>query len=972
MMPSFPVASNLLSRGLLLTTLLAGSGSVVRLAGQEAPDPPIADTAAARTAPASAPMPRDPAVLTGRLANGLTWYVRGNERPANRAVLRLVVNAGSVLEDDDQRGLAHFLEHMAFNGTTSFEKQELVNYLERIGMRFGADINAYTGFDETVYMLEVPTDSAGMLETGLQILEEWAHEITLDSLEIEKERGVVLEEWRLGRGAASRVQDEQFPVLFRGSRYAERLPIGEPEVLESFGHDALRRFYEDWYRPDLMAVIAVGDFDPQAVAAAIADRFGRIEARPEAPPRPEFDVPIHAETLVSSVSDPELQVEQVSVVWKLPLQPEGTHEDYRRSMVERTYNSMLNFRFYEITRESENPPFLYAGSGKGRLVRGSEVYELQAAVAEGGTASGLERLLVEAERVERYGFTPAELERQKADMLRGYERAWEERDNTESSTYAAEYARAFLQGESFPGISYEYALAKRYVPAIELDEVNRLGRDWISDSSRVLLASTPEKPGRSAPSEEELLAVFEAAAAAAAEVSPWDDAGIDRPFLDELPAGGEIVSERRHESVDVTEWQLSNGVRVLAKPTDFKADQVLFTASSPGGTSLAADDEYLSAAWASSIVGASGAGALSAVEIQKQLAGKAVSVSPFIGETEEGFSGSASPRDLETLFQLITLYGTRPRRDETAFRSLMTRVETAIHNRGTSPEAVWSDTLGVVLAQGHPRRQPPSPERLAQVDLDEALAFYKDRFADFGDFTFTFVGAFELDDLRPLVERYLGSLPATDRDETWRDVGVRPPPGVERRTVRMGSEPKALTAIVFTGPFDYGRENRLLLASTADVLDIMLREVLREELGGTYGASVNASTSRIPNPRYGVQISYGAEPGRLDELTAETFSVIDSLSTYGASEENLAKVRETRRRSRETDLEDNGFWLSAISGYDRDGEPLELILELDPLLDELSSRRIGDAARQWLDPERYVQVSLLPADTAADPAPESP
>ena len=417
---------------------------------------------------------------------------------------------------------------------------------------------------------------------------------------------------------------------------------------------------------------------------------------------------------------------------------------------------------------------------------------------------------------------------------------------------------------------------------------------------------------------------------------------------------------------------MSNGVRVLAKPTDFKSDQVLFTASSPGGTSLAADDDYLSAAWASSIVGASGAGELSAVEIQKQLAGKAVSVSPFIGETEEGFSGSASPRDLETLFQLITLYGTRPRRDETAFRSLMTRVETAIRNRGTSPEAVWSDTLGVVLAQSHPRRQPPSPERLAQVDLDEALAFYGDRFADFGDFTFTFVGAFQLEELRPLVERYLGSLPAIDRQESWRDVGVRPPPGVERRTVRMGSEPKALTAFVFTGPFEYDRENRLLLAATADVLDIMLREVLREELGGTYGASVNASSSRIPNPRYGVQISYGAEPDRLDELTAETFSVIDSLSTYGASEENLAKVKETRRRSRETDLEDNGFWLSAISAYDRDGEPLELILELDPLLDGLTPRRIGDAARRWLDPGRYVHVSLLPADATADPASAAP
>jgi zinc protease len=972
MKPASPVASNLLSRGLLVAALLAGSGGLVGLVGQEAPDPPLADTAAARTAAPSAPMPRDPAVLTGRLANGLTWYVRGNERPANRAVLRLVVNAGSVLEDDDQRGLAHFLEHMAFNGTTSFEKQELVDYLERIGMRFGADINAYTGFDETVYMLEVPTDSAGMLETGLQILEEWAHEITLDSLEIEKERGVVLEEWRLGRGAASRVRDEQFPVLFRGSRYAERLPIGEPEVLESFGHDALRRFYEDWYRPDLMAVIAVGDFDPEAVAAEIAARFGRIEARPDAPPRPEFDVPIHTETLVSSVSDPELQVAQVSVVWKLPLQPEGTHADYRRSMVERAYNSMLNFRFYEITRESENPPFLYAGSGKGRMVRGSEIYELQAAVAEGEMASGLERLLVEAERVERYGFTPSELERQKADMLRGYQRAWEERENTESSTYAAEYARAFLQGESFPGISYEYALARRYVPAIELEEVNRLGRDWISDSSRVLLASTPRKPGLDAPREEELLAAFEAAAAAAAEVSPWDDAGSDRPILDELPAGGEIVSERRHEAVDVTEWQLSNGVRVLAKPTDFKSDQVLFTARSPGGTSLASDEEYLSATWASSIVGASGAGELNAVEIQKQLAGKAVSVSPFIGETYEGFSGSASPRDLETLFQLITLYGTRPRRDETAYRSLMSRVETAIRNRGTSPEAVWSDTLGVVLAQGHPRRQPPSPERLAMVDLDGALAFYEDRFADFGDFTFIFVGAFEIDELKPLVERYLGSLPATGRGETWLDVGVRPPPEIERRTVRLGSEPKALTAIVFTGPFDYRPENRLLFAVTADVLDIMLREVLREELGGTYGASVNASSSRVPNPSYGLQISYGVEPRRLDELTAATFSVIDSLSVHGASAENLAKVKETRRRSRETDLEDNGFWLSAISGYDRDGEPLALILELDALLDALTPRQIGDAARQWLDPGRYVQVSLLPADTAADPAPGSP
>ena len=925
-------------------------------------DPPIADTLAAAVAPPEAPMPTDPKVLHGMLDNGLTWFVRANARPEARAVLRLVVNAGSVLEDDDQRGLAHFLEHMAFNGTKSFEKQELVNYLERIGMRFGADINAYTSFDETVYMLEVPTDSAGMLETGLQILEEWAHAITLDSLEIEKERGVVLEEWRLGQGAASRVRDQQFPVVFQGSRYADRLPIGDPDVIRNFDHDALRRFYRDWYRPDLMAVIAVGDFDPADVASRIERRFSAIPARPDAPARPVFEVPRHPETLVSSVTDPELQVSRVEALWKLPPESDGTHADYRRRMVERSWNSMLNFRFFEITRESEQPPFLFAGSGKGLLVRGSEAFQLQAAVADGESSAGLERLLLEAERVERFGFTQAELDRQKADMLRGYQRAWEEREKSESSTYAAEYGRTFLQGESFPGIEYEYALARRYIPGIELEEVNRLGRRWISDSSRVLLAATPDKEGVEAPTDAELLSAFDAAAAASAELTPWDDSDSDRPLLDERPAGGTVIAETRHEAVNVTEWRLSNGVRILAKPTEFKSDQVLFNARSPGGTSLASDEVYLSATWASSIVGASGAGEFSAVDIQKSLAGKAVSVSPFIGENEEGFSGSASPRDLETLFQLISLYGTSPRRDETAFGSLMSRVQTAIANRGTSPEAVWADTLSVVLAQGHPRRQPPTPERLERVDLDQALSFYGERFADFGDFTFTFVGSFDLAELRGLAALYLGSLPARGRSESWRDVGVRPPEGVERRTVHMGSEPKARTAIVFTGPFQYDRENRMLLGATTDVLDIMLREVLREELGGTYGASVSASPSRIPIERYGVRIGYGAEPERLEELTAATFAVIDSLTRYGASDANLEKVKEARRRSRETDLEDNGFWLAAISGYDRDGEPLGRILDLDPLLEALTPEGIGEAAGRWLSPERYVQVSLLPAD----------
>ena len=917
-----------------------------------------ADTLDAATASGESPMPIEAVIRHGRLDNGLTFYVRQNTRPENRAVLRLIVNAGSVLEDEDQLGLAHFLEHMAFNGTESFEKQEIIDYLERIGMQFGADINAYTGFDETVYMLEVPTDSADMLDTGLRILEEWAHAITLDSLEVEKERGVVLEEWRLGQGAGARIRDQQFPVLFQGSLYAKRLPIGDPEILETFELESLERFYRDWYRPDLMAVIAVGDFDPDQMVQKIRDGFSRISGPQSPSPRPEVEVPSHDETLISSVSDPELTVANVSVVWKLPLASQGTHADYRRGLVERTYNSMLNFRFFEITQGSEKPPFLFAGSGKGSFVRGSDAYQLRTAMSEGEVESGFERLLLEAERVDRFGFTQDELDRQKADMLRGYERAWQERDNTESAAYAAEYGRAFLEDESIPGIDYEYALARRYLPGIQLEEVNGLGRAWISDTNRVVLAAVPEKPGVPVLSDEELLAVF--ASVSAATIEPWAESDSDLPLLAELPTPGTIVAESRHEAVDVTEWQLSNGVRILLKPTEFKADQVLFSAYSPGGTSLAADDRYMSASWASSIVGASGAGEFSAVDIQKKLAGKAVSVSPFIGELSEGFSGSASPRDLETMLQLVTLYAVSPRRDETAYRSLMTRVSTVIENRGTSPEAVWSDSLSVTLAQGHARRLPPSQEQLEQVDLDEAFAFYRDRFADFSDFTFYLVGAFDVAEVRPLVELYLGSLPSTYRDESWVDVGVRPPSGIEIRTVHKGQEPKAQTAIVFTGPFEYDRPNRLLLGATTDVLDIMLREVLREEMGGTYGASVSATPTRIPVERYGVRISYGVEPERLDELTAATFAVIDSLSTYGASADNLAKVQETRRRSRETDLEENGFWLAAISAYDRDGQPLEDILELDPLLAGLTPEGIGAAARRWLDPERYVQVSLLP------------
>jgi zinc protease len=934
--------------GAALLSVIAGP-----LAAQQ-----VADTANAFTANLASPLPVDPGVVVGQMENGMRYYIRANKRPEKRAELRLVVNAGSVLEDEDQRGLAHFLEHMAFNGTEHFEKQELIDYLQFIGMRFGADVNAYTGFDETVFMLTVPTDSIEIVETAFQILEDWAHGMAFDSVEVEKERGVVLEEWRLGQGARARIRDQQFPVLFQGSLYAERLPIGDPEVLETFDHATLKRFYSDWYRPNLMAVVAVGDFDPEWIRELIHRHFDGLQGPEIARPRPHVPVPGHEETLYSIATDPELTLSNVSVTWKLPLSEQSTHADYRRSFVESAYNSMFNFRMFEITQASENPPFLGAGSGKGRFVREAEVYQLGATVKDGEIERGLERVLIEAERVDRYGFIESELERQKADVLRSYERSYTERHKRESSGLASEYVRAFLEGEPIPGIEYEYALARRFLPDITLEEVNAVGRDWIRDTDRVILAASPDKDGVAVPDETALAAVF--GAARTASIEPWDDATSDEPLLAELPEPGRVVHREEIDELGVQIWRLSNGVRVILKPTDFKEDEVLFSGRSPGGTSLATDAEYESASWGATLVSIGGVGAFSAVDLQKKLAGKVVSVGPSISELREGMFGSASPRDLETLFQLVYLYFTAPRRDETAFKSFRSRMQTVLANRGANPEAVYGDTVGAVMAQYHPRYLPPTVAMLDKIDLDLALDFYRDRFADAGDFTFTFVGSFDPEVLLPLVERYLAALPSTGREESWRDVGVELPSGLVQRTVRKGLEPKGRQTLIFTGDFEFNRENRYTLQSMMEVLRNMLRETLREDMGGTYGVSAYGSGSREPRERYSVRIAFGSDPERLDELTEAALSAIDSLARHGASDENLAKVKETQRRQRETDLRENSFWLSVLDVYDRYDEDLRLILDYDRLVEELSAKAIGDAAALYFDMENYVEVRLVP------------
>jgi zinc protease len=903
-------------------------------------------------------LPIDPQVRHGRLDNGVQYYVRANQRPEKRAELRLVVNAGSILEDQDQRGLAHFVEHMAFNGTRNFPKQELVNYLERIGMRFGPDLNAYTSFDETVFMLTVPTDEPQIMTTAFQILEDWASGVLFEPEEIERERGVVIEEWRARRGAQARLLDRQLPTLLHGSRYAERMPIGLVETLQSFPPEAITRFYRDWYRPDLIGVVAVGDFDVNQIEALIRNNFARIPAAAAPRERATFPLPRHAETLVDISTDPELTNTNIELYHKSsPLRVE-TVGDFRRMLVSRLFNRMLNARLTELTQKPD-APFLGASSGQGSFTRSADAYYLGATVRDGGVERGLEALTTEAERVARHGFTETELARHMTDLLRGYERAYAERERTESASHASEYVDHFLTGEAIPGIAYEFQLVQQLLPTITVADVNRLAREWITDDNRIVLVSAPETAAAGLPSETTLVQLL--ASVDRRDIEPYVDAVTDQPLLAQKPTPTPVVEETRHTSVDVTEWRLANGVRVLVKPTTFRDDEVILRAYSPGGVSLAPDELLTAARYAADIVIGGGLGEFSLVDMDRVLAGKAVGVSPFIVEREEGFAGGGSPQDLETLFELVYLYFNSPRRDPDAYAAMMERLQANLVNRNANPAAAFSDTIQVTMSQHHPRSRPPSLAMLNEMDLDRSLAFYRERFADASDFTFVLVGNLDLAVLKPLVETYLGGLPSIRRQENWRDHGIRPPTGVVEKVVRQGIEPRSQTQIAFTGPFTESTEDAYALRSLAEVLELRLTEVLREDLGGTYSVSVSGNATLQPEPRYTFGVAFSAAPERLDDLARVVFEQVERMKDSGPTEDEIAKVREQQRRTRETNLQQNGYWVSQILAYDREQRDLEGILTYDRHIEALNAETVRNAARRWLRPDNYVRVSLFPA-----------
>jgi zinc protease len=900
------------------------------------------------------PLPLDARITKGKLDNGLVYYILPHKKPEKRAQVWLAVNAGSVLEDDDQRGLAHFVEHMGFNGTKRFPKHELVDFLEKSGIRFGADLNAYTSFDETVYTLQVPTDKPELLTKSISVLRDWADGISFDPMEVEKERGVVLEEWRLGRGAGMRIFDKQAPVLFHGSRYADRITIGKPEIIKTASRNTLIRYYKDWYRPDLMAVVAVGDFDSNDVEKQIKGEFANLPKAKKPRPRPKVTLPKHAKTLVSIETDPEMPYASVGIMSKMPHRPEASARDYRRAVAEQLFNAMLNSRLDEIRRRPD-APFLSASSSTTDMVRTSDVFRQSARVKEDGVERGFAALLTEVLRVERHGFVQTELERVKTQTLRHFQQAVKERDKTDAREFAAEIVRNFLQEEAMPGREAELALVEKFLPTFTLEELNKLAKS-LSTGSRVIVVTGPANMPK--PSQEAMLGVHQKVAAQ--KIEPYEDIGPGVALMKGPPTPGSVTKIEQINEIGVSVWTLSNGVRVIVKSTDFENDEVRMSAFSPGGTSLVKDADYVSAQFSDEVVAQGGLGPFDAVQLRKALAGKVVSVSARIGELEEGLTGRASPSDLDTMFQMIHLSFVAPRKDENAFVAWRTREIENVKNRKLSPEATFIDELLVFSTQNHPRRRPTTPEIVEKIDLEKALGIYKDRFLDAGDFTFLFVGNIDVEKLKPLVEAYLATLPTKKRKETWRDVKVFPPGGVKTKTIEKGSEPKSLVTMTFHGTEKWTRETENDMRMLSEGLRFRLRQVLREDMGGVYGVQVSGSISRRPRQEYRFNVSFGCSPDNVDKLKQAVFDEIKAMQQSGITDDYIGKIKEARRRAHETSLKENGFWLRELERYYTYGDDPRLIPDITAMTEKVSSDKIKAAAKKYLSMKQYMLGVLKP------------
>ena len=898
-------------------------------------------------------------VKTGKLANGLTYFILKNTKPEHRMELRLAVNAGSTEEDNDQQGIAHFVEHMAFNGTTHFKKNELVDYLESIGTKFGPHLNAYTSFDETVYMMQVPTDSVSQFNKSFQILEDWAHGLTFDSFEVNKERGVVIEEWRLGQGAFERMRNEYWPMLFKGSRYEQRLPIGRKDIIEKAPVERLKTFYKDWYRPDLMAVIAVGDFNVDEVEQKIIAHFSGLTNPKNEKPLQRWEISETPQIEVARARDKEAPYTIVQVIYKLPTEEINTESDYRKQLMYRMFNMMISARLEEIVSKPD-APFSYASASYGKFVRYKNAYSATAIVKENNIMRGINALIDENERIKRFGFNPSELERVKKQIQRQLEKQMNEGTKTESNRIVGRLVSYFLDKSPYLGNGKEMELYSKYANSIRIDEFNDLTKRWITKDgiNCTVIIQAPAKESIIIPKDDEIAQNF--IKPIKRNITPYQDDENTKPFIAQKPLPGKITGEKTDAATGVTELKLSNGVTVAYKKTEFKNDEIQLRAFSWGGSSQYVDKDDICASEATGIISNSGLGTYTHSNLTKYMKGKIASVRPYISETSEGMYGSSSISDLETMMQMVYLYFTAPRKDTAGFKSYMDQQRVFLENRSLDPENAYEDTIQYVMGSYHPRRRPWTSALLREINLTCAYDIFKDRFGDASDFTFMFVGNIPDDAFRKYCTDYLGSLPTKGTKEKYEDVGVRAPKGKIKKVVKKGMAAKSSVTMVFTGDATYSSKESMDLKVLLKLMNIKLRESLREDNGGTYGVSCYGSIDRVPKQEFEVTIKFGCAPENIDRLTKAANKVIDDVLNNGCDEKNLTKVKETFRREREVSLKENNWWMNVISQHYSMNDPYPTQKEFDEYFTNLKSDDFVNAAKKYFAKDNFAYFTWLP------------
>ncbi len=917
-------------------------------------------------------IPTDPNIRIGTLPNGMKYYIKKNVKPEKKVELRLAINTGSIMEDEDQRGLAHFMEHMNFNGTKNFPDNKLVDFLQSIGVKFGQHLNAYTSFDETVYMLPVPLDKPGNLDSGLKVIEDWAFNALLTDKEIDKERGVVLEELRLGLGPDKRMRDQYFPKIFYKSKYADRLPIGDKKLLETFTYDKIRRFHKDWYRPDLMSVIVIGDINVDEMEAKIKKNFSAYKNPTPERPRTLADVPNHKETFVAVESDPDATRSIVQLMYNDldNYKPDVTEADYNKSIVENLFSTMLNNRLEELTN-SATPPFTFGYSYKGGLVRPKQAFQSVAMTQDGKQLAALKVLMEETERAKRFGFTQSELDRAKADLLSNYEKSYNDRDKQESQNLVNELVNNFLEQEPIPGIEWEYKQHQKVLPTITLDQVNNVVKNYVRDENRVVVITGPKKETIVQPTEAQVLALFDEVKNE--KLAAYEDKATIKDLVAPFKSTGKIVKTESDAKLGTTTFTLNNGAKVTYKKTDFKDDEIVFSAASLGGTTTVSNADIEKTQWAFPALSEAGFNNYSKTDITKFLAGKQVNVNPYVSNLSIGFNGNSTKKDFETMFQMVYGYFTGLNYDPVSFNSFKTKQQGFLDNLLANPQTYFQSEMQKYLNQKNPRFFGIIPDAKAWEKTDYKLAYdiYKQKVANAGNFQFYFVGNIDEAQIKQFAEKYIGSLPSTGKVETYKDLGYRPLYTATEKVIKKGKDPKSMVTIRYSGETKYSEKEDLAMRALGEVATIKVIEKLREDAGGIYGGGARGSLTKIPYGSYNFSVNFPCGPENAEKLTKIALAELQKLIDKGPEEKDLNKFKEGEANDDVTNMKDNKYWLENISSYQLQGGDKYDVLNYLTKVKALTVKDLQAVAKKYLTKNRMVFTLMPEVETPKTDAPKA-